>query len=75
MAVTTTLHTQAYIDFDSKLNHIKTFAPVYHPQVEVQLGPLYEQALDATENGQMREEEFQQLRSKLRAYGMRDMQY
>lgn len=75
MAVTTTLHTQAYIDFDSKLSHIKTFALVYHPQVEVQLGPLHEQALDAMENGQMREEEFQQLRSKLRAYGMRDMQY
>ena len=75
MAVTTTLHTVAYLDHQETFNRVKTFAPVYVAGVEKQLGPLHERALDDMEAGRMRDDEFQELRQGMRHYGMKEMWY
>lgn len=75
MAITTTLHTVAYLDHKDTFNRIREFAPVFALGVERQLGPLHEKALDDMEEGSMRNDEFLQLRQEMRQYGMRNMWY
>lgn len=69
------LETFAYQQAVMAIGKVMEFCTSYRPEMDKQLGPIHEQALNEFEHGQMTEVEFKDIRARLRNIGMTELWY